>query len=476
MTAQNPQSRRGFFQRQNKEQNSAKAYMRNFGKGRLELADNSLMFYLEKGTITKHKELVLQVSLAGLESAALEANELSVTVQGETKRFVIEDVTLAKTLYEKANEFSTQTQTPETQTQHETFQLPSEENLQPESAVIAAEQQATPETKSSEPETSVTGDETQPTSTVETEKLSEEKTPERDNQQPLPATETPSSPPVEPKPLPAPIEPAIHPLESVVSTNPQIPTDSKAAEIEPQSAAETSTPTETVAAPQPFKIQQTSQSSVDQLLLASTTEFPFPAGTPTEQAIQATQTEPKSKLDVNDAFPMVDALFDIFFSMQGSVDWQQVSANAKHYGKAVRKIRDKKLKSALDFSMLIQAVQEHRIKLISKEGYRLLKFIYAGFQDETPEFAGSKKVIESYFVLNDVFLAKVVEDANTESELSEFNTFAASIFGETESKGSEVIEAVSKAVLVHEKDAFDKARSTFKQSLAAATTSIPPVL
>jgi hypothetical protein len=483
MTTQSSQPRRGFFQRQNKEQNSAKAYLRNVGKGRLEFADNSLMFYIEKGTITRHKELALQVSLAGLERAALEANELSVTVQGETKRFVIEDATLAKVLFEKANEFSTQVETPEMQTSPENPQPISEEIKQLESAAISTEAQAIPKIEPLDFQAPVTGSITKPTPTEATptedmEKPSEEKTSEYENQQSLPAVESPSTPAVETQAVPASIEPELAPQsEPIVSTNLKIPPNSKASEIIPSLAVEksisTSTPSETS---QPSEVQHTSKASVEQLLLSSTTEFPFPAGATTEQALQTTQTESEPKLDVKDALSMVDALFDVFFSLQGSVDWQQINVNAKHYGKALRKIHDKKIKSSLDFSMLTQAVQERNIKLISKEGYRLLKLIYANFQSEAPENAVSKKVIESYFILNDVFLAKVVEDVDAENELSQFNSLITEIFGETESNVSTVIEAIKKAISVQEKDAYNKARSAFKQSLVNAATPIIPVL
>jgi hypothetical protein len=479
MTTQESQPRRGFFQRQNKEQNSAKAYLRNVGKGRLEFADNSLMFYIEKGTITKHKELALQVSLAGLERAALEANELSVTVQGETKRFVIEDATLARVLFEKANEFSTQVETPEMQTQPENPQPISEEISQLESAAIATEAQAIPKILPPEFEAPVTGSETKPTLTENMEKPSEEKTSEHENHQPPTAGESPSTPAVETQTVPASTEPELAPQsELAMSTNLKIPPNSKVSEIVPSPAVEKSistiVPSETP--PQLSEIQQTSKASIEQLLLSSTTEFPFPAGATTEQVLQTTQTEFKPKLDVKDALPIVDALFDVFFSLQGSVDWQQINVNAKHYGKTLRKIHDKKIKSSLDFSMLTQAVQERNIKLISKEGYRLLKLIYANFQTEAPENAVSKKVIESYFVLNDVFLAKLVEDVDAENELSQFNSLITGIFGETESNVSTVIEAVNSAISVQKKDAYDKARSTFKQSLVDAATPLTPVL
>jgi hypothetical protein len=101
---------KALFQKKATTGNSTKAYWRNFGKGQLEFAENSLKFYVEKGRLSKQKEMTKQISLADIESVTLESKELSVISKGITERLVIEDKTFAQMLYEKANEFLKQTQ------------------------------------------------------------------------------------------------------------------------------------------------------------------------------------------------------------------------------------------------------------------------------------------------------------------------------------------------------------------------------
>lgn len=91
------------FQKKSTPGNLSKAYLRNFGKGQLEFAENSLKFYVEKGRLAKRKEMVKQIPLVDVESVTLESNELSVTSKGVTERFVIENKAFAQLLYEKAD-------------------------------------------------------------------------------------------------------------------------------------------------------------------------------------------------------------------------------------------------------------------------------------------------------------------------------------------------------------------------------------
>ncbi len=84
---------------------TSKAYMRNFGKGQIEYADDTLKFYSEKGLVAKRKEVVKKIPFADIESIILEKKELTVTGKSGVERFVVENVALAQLILEKANEF-----------------------------------------------------------------------------------------------------------------------------------------------------------------------------------------------------------------------------------------------------------------------------------------------------------------------------------------------------------------------------------
>lgn len=83
---------------------TAKARLRNAGNGTLELVDNTLRFYVEKGRFRKQKQLAKDIPIADIESAERVENELSITWKGVTDRFVVEKADLAETLRTKITE------------------------------------------------------------------------------------------------------------------------------------------------------------------------------------------------------------------------------------------------------------------------------------------------------------------------------------------------------------------------------------
>ncbi len=87
---------------------SSKAYLRNFGKGKLKFADDALKFYQYSGRLTKKKSLAKLIPLAKIEKVTLVSDELNVTSQGITESFVINDKAFAQFVYLKTNEFLSQ--------------------------------------------------------------------------------------------------------------------------------------------------------------------------------------------------------------------------------------------------------------------------------------------------------------------------------------------------------------------------------
>ncbi len=84
--------------------NFSKAYLRNFGKGRLSYNEVALTFSLEKGLLKKQKATTKEIPFANIEAANLEANELAVVWNGTTDRFVIEDKEFAAKILGVINE------------------------------------------------------------------------------------------------------------------------------------------------------------------------------------------------------------------------------------------------------------------------------------------------------------------------------------------------------------------------------------
>ena len=110
-----PKPKRNFgnpFQKKSTSHNSAIAYLRNVGKGKLRFADDVLKFYLVTGRITKKKDLAKQIRLADIQKVSLVANELNVTSQDTTDIFVIKDRAFAQFVYLKTNEFLVQREKP----------------------------------------------------------------------------------------------------------------------------------------------------------------------------------------------------------------------------------------------------------------------------------------------------------------------------------------------------------------------------
>jgi hypothetical protein len=85
------------------EERISKAYLRNFGNGKLQFTESALRFYVEKGRLKKQKEMAKEIPLTNIDSVALEANELAVSWNSVTDRFVVEDKKLVAEIFEKLN-------------------------------------------------------------------------------------------------------------------------------------------------------------------------------------------------------------------------------------------------------------------------------------------------------------------------------------------------------------------------------------
>jgi hypothetical protein len=82
---------------------TVKASLRDRGSGRLEFADDTLRFYVERGRFKKTSDLVREIPAADVENVALVGNELSVTWKGVADVFDVESAEAAKTLCDEVN-------------------------------------------------------------------------------------------------------------------------------------------------------------------------------------------------------------------------------------------------------------------------------------------------------------------------------------------------------------------------------------
>jgi hypothetical protein len=82
---------------------TAKATLRNRGSGKLEFANNTLRFYVERGRFKKTFDLVREIPVADVENAVAVDKEFSVTWKGVADVFEVESAEAAKTLCDEVN-------------------------------------------------------------------------------------------------------------------------------------------------------------------------------------------------------------------------------------------------------------------------------------------------------------------------------------------------------------------------------------
>jgi hypothetical protein len=82
----------------------AKARLRNFGNGTLELVDNTIKFYTESGRFRKRREIAREIPITDIDSVERVGNDFSITWKGVTDIFVIEETELFEPIYERITE------------------------------------------------------------------------------------------------------------------------------------------------------------------------------------------------------------------------------------------------------------------------------------------------------------------------------------------------------------------------------------
>lgn len=442
----------------------AKVYMRNFGKGLLELTDNTLKFYTEKGRLSKIKELSKEFPLAEVESLTLEDKELVVTWKDTASRFVFEDAALAKQIYSKANESLTQPgETPKQPTLEELENVSKPQSEEPKAIDEFAEKsEVLPEQVQHEaPQTQQLQAQEAP---PEDQKPDESSPAELQNQE-MP----------EKREIPAVQEPeAAKVIYAEVPKEPKVVVNKSAAapEIVPKPLEGRRNGEIAVA-----ETKERDTSIVEQPTVAANLQKEKAHKPPEVQNINKAQENLNQALSV--ALSIVDSLFDVLRSMHGRVNWSFMyeceKRSEQDYERLVRK---KIVKANLDFCFLSSALAEHNVELVSKEALHLLDSLHKGFEelpaentpalDGSSNYLGAKVAVQTYYVLSDLFLAAVVGDEEVEDEVNQLITLLDNLSKVRKQpiNVNEIIILVSKVKEGHGKETeIEELRKNFRKQL-----------
>ena len=196
-----------------------------------------------------------------------------------------------------------------------------------------------------------------------------------------------------------------------------------------------------------------------------------------KEAASQTQNQLAEMLGV--VIEIVDALFDILRSLQGQVDWSRVEnyLNRSEENIKVFTIQNRGTLN-LNVKKLSSAIKDRQPKETAKETYSILTSLYEYFsglpvQDETPEqihpnIGDAKKLMLTYYTLNDVVLGITVEDEEIRKEINEFIPMIDDFSKGTYLKvnADEVKDNVNKLSVEKEKEnLIEESRAAFIQQL-----------
>jgi len=452
----------------------AKVYLRNFGKGLLELSSGTLKFYVEKGRLSKSKELSRVIPLADVESVTLEEKELIVTWKDTASRFVFEDPALAQHIYTEAHGSLRQPVELSKQPQIEEQEVVS--NPQPEEAEVKEELAEKSTNKPDVQPEQVQHEEHQPQTQ---ELLPQEVQPEE--QKPEECL------PVEPQNQELPEKREVHVGQELdvakvvneeVQKEPEVVVDKSAAEPEMQQ--------------EPTEAREIDEIAVDEAKKKDTliVEQPKVALSLQEEKAhkppevqQARKAQENLDQTLRVALSIVDSLFDVLRSLQGRVNWNFMDDCQKRSEQDYRRFARKKIVEAnLDFCFLSSATAERNVEAVSKEALHLLESLYKGFEklptddapalEASPNYIGAKVAIQSYYVLSDLILAAVVGDEDVENEINQLVILLGSL---SNARGqamnvSEMVVSVNKMQAGHGKETeVEEVRRTFRNQLKLPT-------
>jgi len=125
--------------------------------------------------------------------------------------------------------------------------------------------------------------------------------------------------------------------------------------------------------------------------------------------------------------PIVDSSFDILMGLhQKRIDWTSIDADVQPLGASYSFKASTLEPFDLDFSKVAAAVKRQVAKEASKETLNVLKAIHSYFTGLKPEndlagtnpnFEHAKAAVLAYYTLNDLLLAKIVGEKDSQKEM-----------------------------------------------------------
>jgi hypothetical protein len=147
---------------------------------------------------------------------------------------------------------------------------------------------------------------------------------------------------------------------------------------------------------------------------------------------------------INASVGIIDSSFDVLIGLQEKrINWQRLEGCSNGFKENLNFTAQTMPPLNLDFSKISSAIKSQIPKEASNEAFSILEAVYGYFnglnldedlKEDHPNFHDVKAVILAYFMLNDVFLGKVVGDKESSEEVSQLEGALQNLAGETNFK------------------------------------------
>ena len=186
---------------------------------------------------------------------------------------------------------------------------------------------------------------------------------------------------------------------------------------------------------------------------------------------------------LNVAMESIDLLFDVLWSLKGSGYWNRLEGYLDCCEDNFGYLKSQGIGLVgLDFSDLSLAIKERNAEVSLKEAYGILKVLYNFFNglstskdsfiESHPNFSDLKRIVLTYYLLNDIILALVVED-RIEEEVNLLEHMMKDLSKDTGIKTySDVIRDCIREVDAEQDKvrAIEKCRAVFREQLKKLLT------
>jgi hypothetical protein len=181
---------------------------------------------------------------------------------------------------------------------------------------------------------------------------------------------------------------------------------------------------------------------------------------------------------INASVGIIDSSFDVLIGLQEKrINWQRLEGCYNGFKENLSFTAQTMPPLNLDFSKISSAIKSQIPKEASNEAFSILEAVYGYFnglnldedlKEDHPNFHDVKAVILAYFMLNDVFLGKVVGDKENSEEVSQLEGVLQNLAGETNFKVNidDLKGNIDKMGLDIDKEkVIERSRKIFKEQL-----------